>query len=65
MKKNVLVILADQLRKDTLGCYGNPVVKTPNIDRLAVEGAQFNRCYVANPVCMPNRLSIFTGMHPS
>jgi arylsulfatase len=62
-QKNVLFILADQLRKDTLGCYGNEKVITPNIDKLAAEGVQFNRCYVANPICMPNRLSLFTGMN--
>ena len=61
MPKNILVILTDQLRKDTLGCYGNPVCRTPNLDRLAERGMRFNRNYVANPICMPNRLSIFTG----
>jgi len=62
--KNVLVILCDQLRKDCLGCYGNPYIKTPNIDALAREGLRFNRNYVVNPICMPNRLSLFTGMYP-
>lgn len=62
--KNIVVIMADQLRKDSLGCYGNAVVNTPHIDRLANQGVQFDRCYVANPICMPNRLSIFTGMYP-
>lgn len=63
-KKNVVLILADQLRKDSLGCYGNPVARTPHLDRLAAEGVRFNRCYTANPICMPSRLSIFTGMYP-
>ncbi|MEM7127082.1 MAG: sulfatase-like hydrolase/transferase [Chloroflexota bacterium] len=62
--KNVLIILTDQLRKDTLGCYGNSICQTPNIDRLAERGVCFNRNYVANPICMPNRLSIFTGQYP-
>lgn len=64
MKKNVLVILTDQQRKDSLGCYGNTVANTPNLDRLAGEGIRFERNYVANPICMPDRLSIFTGMFP-
>lgn len=59
--KNILVILTDQQRKDSLGCYGNPICKTPNIDRLAENGIRFNRNYVANPICMPSRLCIFTG----
>lgn len=64
-KKNVLVIMADQLRKDSLGCYGNNKTITPNIDRIANMGVRFDRCYCANPICMPNRVSIFTGMYPS
>jgi len=59
--KNILVILTDQQRKDSLGCYGNPVCQTPNLDRLAESGVRFTRHYVANPICMPNRLSLFTG----
>ena len=62
--KNILLIITDQQRKDSLGCYGNPIVQTPNIDRLATQGIRFNRNYVANPICMPNRLSIFTGQCP-
>lgn len=64
MSKNILFILTDQQRKDSLGCYGNPVVRTPNLDRLAAQGVQFQRNYVANPICMPSRMSIFTGMFP-
>ncbi len=62
--KNILVILADQLRKDTLGCYGNELIDTPNIDKLAADSIVFDRGYVNNPICTPNRLSIFTGMCP-
>lgn len=58
---NILFLIADQLRADYLSCAGHPVVKTPNIDRIAAQGTQFNRFYVANPVCMPNRSSIMTG----
>lgn len=62
--KNILLILCDQLRKDTLGCYGNPICRTPHIDALAARGTAFENCYVANPICAPNRMSLFTGMYP-
>jgi arylsulfatase len=63
MKKNILIIICDQLRKDSLGCYGNTKVRTPHIDSLAAGGVLFNRMYVNNPICMPNRLSLFTGQN--
>jgi arylsulfatase A-like enzyme len=63
--KNVLLILTDQHRADHLSCAGNPVVKTPNLDRLAKEGARFTSAFCANPMCMPNRASIFTGVYPN
>lgn len=64
-QKNVVVILADQFRKDCIGAYGNPCVRTPNIDRLAAQGIRFERSYVANPICGPNRATWFSGMYPS
>ncbi len=64
-RPNILLITTDQQRADMLGCYGNPVIQTPNIDRLAAEGARFERAYVANPLCMPSRASIMTGQFPS
>ena len=64
-QKNVLLILADQYRKDCIGAYGNPYVRTPNLDRLAAVSVQFERSYVANPICCPNRMSLFTGCMPS
>ncbi|MEM0907646.1 MAG: sulfatase-like hydrolase/transferase [Pseudomonadota bacterium] len=60
-RPNILLIMTDQHRADHLGCYGNKVVRTPNIDRLAHKGTRFDRFYVANPICMPNRASIMTG----
>lgn len=54
----------DQQRWDTLGCTGNSSVSTPNIDRLAAEGALFRSCYTVNPVCAPSRASMVTGLYP-
>ncbi|MBF9052380.1 sulfatase-like hydrolase/transferase [Roseobacter sp. HKCCD9010] len=62
---NIILFMTDQHRADHLGCYGNSVVKTPNIDRIAAKGVCFDRSYVANPICMPNRASILTGRMPS
>lgn len=63
-KKNLVLIMCDQLRKDFLGCYGNEYVNTPNIDSLAAHSTVFDHCYVNNPICMPSRISIFTGLYP-
>ncbi len=62
---NVLLITCDQLRKDALGCYGNEVIRTPHIDRLAERGVRFDQVFAASPVCAPNRGSIATGRFPS
>lgn len=63
MKKrpNFLFIITDQHRADHLGCGGNPIVQTPHIDGIAAKGTMWDRFYVANPICMPNRASIMTG----
>lgn len=60
-RPNFLFIITDQHRADHLGCYGNTTVRTPRIDALAETGTRFERFYVANPICMPNRASIMTG----
>jgi len=62
-KKNVLFIIVEDL-KNIMGCYGNPLVKTPNIDRLAQRGVIFNRAYCQYPVCNPSRSSLLTGLRP-
>ena len=62
-KPNVLFIAVDDLRPE-LGCYGNPVIKTPNFDRLAKRGMVFTRAYCQQAVCSPSRASIMTGKRP-
>ncbi|MBK5293451.1 MAG: sulfatase-like hydrolase/transferase [Acidobacteriia bacterium] len=63
-RPNVLFIMADQLRYDCLGANGNGIIRTPNLDRLAARGANFTRAYVQSPVCVPSRISFFTGRYP-
>mgnify|MGYP000128984029 FL=1 len=64
-RPNVLMIVCDQLRKDALGCYGNQICETPNIDKLAARGVCFDNTFAALPVCAPNRGSIMTGRYPT
>jgi arylsulfatase len=63
-RPNVLLITTDQHRADCVGAYGNPVIRTPNLDALAADGVRFDRAYVPNPVCTPSRSSILTGRFP-
>jgi len=62
-RPNVLFIAVDDLRPE-IGCYGNSVVKTPNIDRIAARGIVFDRAYVQQAVCSPSRTAIMTGLRP-
>jgi arylsulfatase A-like enzyme len=64
-KPNFLLFITDQHRADNLGCYGNQIVKTPNIDSISARGTKFEKFYVANPLCQPNRSSLMTGRMPS
>src|SRR5690554_5943696 len=62
--KQVIYIMVDSQRWDMVGCYGNPAMNTPALDRLAAEGLRFDRAYDAQPVCGPARSAIFTGTFP-
>jgi arylsulfatase A-like enzyme len=60
-RPNVLLILSDDHSVPHAGCYGNPDIRTPNLDRLAARGTRFDRAYVASPQCAPSRAAIMTG----
>jgi choline-sulfatase len=62
--RNVLWLMSDQHSVRALGCYGNPVVQTPHLDRLAAQGLRFDRAYCAYPVCVPARFTMLTGRYP-
>jgi len=60
---NLLFIIADQWRADSLGCAGHPVVQTPNLDRLAAQGVRFEKCFVQTAPCGPSRMCIYSGRY--
>ncbi len=62
-KPNLLFILTDDQRFDALGCAGHPIVKTPNLDRLAARGVRFRNSFVTTPICAASRASILTGLY--
>lgn len=64
-RPNILILYTDQQRWDAIGVNGNDEIHTPNLDRLANEGVNFDHYFVQNPVCMPSRLSFLTGRYPS
>ncbi len=61
---NFIFFMPDELRAESVGCYGHPLAPTPNIDRLAAEGARFDQCHVQHTVCTPSRCSLMTGWYP-
>ena len=62
--RNLVFIMSDQQRYDTLACYGNEWIQTPHLNALADESFVFERAYVTQPVCTPARASIMTGLYP-
>ncbi len=62
--RKLVFIMVDTQRWDMLGCYGNPDMKTPHLDKLASQGVRFERAFCAQPVCGPARSTIFTGLYP-
>ena len=63
-KPNVVWIMADDLSYGDLGCYGQKLIQTPNLDRLAQEGMRFTQCYSGSTVCAPSRSCLMQGLHP-
>ena len=63
-KPNILLFLTDDLGYGDLGCYGNPIIQSPNIDKLASQGVRFTDFHSAGTVCSPSRASLLTGRHP-
>lgn len=61
---NFVFFVPDELRAESVGCYGHPLVRTPNMDRLANQGTRFDQCHVQHTVCSPSRCSYMTGWYP-
>lgn len=61
---NIIVIYADDLGSGDLGCYGNPTIRTPHLDRMAADGMRFTQFYSAAPLCSPSRAALMTGRYP-
>jgi arylsulfatase A-like enzyme len=62
-KPNIIFILADDLGYGDIGCFGQKLIKTPNIDQLAKQGTRFTQCYAGSTVCAPSRCALMTGQH--
>src|ERR1039458_4501208 len=65
LKPDILFLMPDQMRGDCLSLLGHPVVRTPNLDKLAQEGALFRRAYSTCPSCIPARAALLTGLFPA
>ena len=62
-KPNIIFVLSDDLAQGDLGCYGQKLIQTPNLDRMAAEGMRFTQAYSGTTVCAPSRASLMTGLH--
>ncbi|TKG97309.1 heparan N-sulfatase [Puteibacter caeruleilacunae] len=63
-KPNMIILIADDISRDDMGCYGHPVIKTPNIDQLANNGVKFTNAFLTASSCSPSRTSIILGRYP-
>ncbi|MBW2367439.1 MAG: sulfatase-like hydrolase/transferase [Deltaproteobacteria bacterium] len=63
-RPNIILLFSDQHRYDAMGCMGNPVIQTPNLDGLAARGVNLTNTHCAAPICQPSRASILTGLYP-
>ena len=63
-KPNIVLIMTDQQRADTIAELGHPWMQTPNLDRLVKQGMSFTNCFVTSPVCVSSRASVFLGAYP-
>lgn len=61
---NIIILLADDLGWGDLGCYGNPIIQTLSLDRLASSGIKFTQCHSAGAICSPSRAALLTGKSP-
>ncbi len=64
-KTNIIILMADDLGYGDIGCFGNEIIKTPNLDKLAAQGVRFTDCYSAGCVCSPSRAAMLTGRNPN
>ncbi|HEY3119452.1 MAG TPA: sulfatase-like hydrolase/transferase, partial [Vicinamibacteria bacterium] len=62
-RPNVLFVMTDDQRHDAMGVAGNPILRTPNMDRIAAEGVRFTQAFVTNSLCGPSRASVLTGLY--
>jgi arylsulfatase A-like enzyme len=63
-RPNILILMTDQQKATAIGLYGNPDVPTPALERLAARGVRYDRCYTPHPLCVPARVSLWTGRYP-
>ena len=63
-KANVVFFIADDVSQEDFGCYGHPVIQTPNVDSLSKKGIRFDNAYLTTSSCSPTRCSIITGRYP-
>ena len=63
-RPNIVLFLADDLGWGDLGCYGHPIIQTPNLDKFATQGVRLTQCYSASGVCSPSRSALLTGRTP-